>query len=255
MIGAGRSKLSPDELISTIKKSKLPTVVVEGDDDIIIFRRLEEVLSEYRVSVIQAGGRSCLLKVFERLEEIPHRKMIAFIADRDTWVFSDVPERYQSDQIAFTDGYSIENDIYRDDVWRAMLVGHERERYQQDLDIFLYWYALAISRKLRNVDVDLSIYPKQIIDDHAGQKNYTRLEVGEVYPESLLEKISLEYGKLTRGHSLVNIWLLQTAAKGRVPQVNHRSLIEFSSARRGERLSKIYGEIEKIFRTSMGGET
>ena len=251
MIGSGRSVLSPDELIATIKNSRLPTVIVEGDDDIIVFRRLEEVLLEFGVSVIQAGGRSCLLKIFDRLNEIPHRKMIAFIADRDTWVFSGMPAEYNSSQITFTEGYSIENDIYRDYSWRNMLFGAERGNYEQDLNAFLYWYALAISRKLRGVDVDLSIFPKLIIDDYAEEKIYTILEPGEIYPEALFDQISLEYDKYTRGHSLVNIWLLQTAAKGRAPQINHRSLIEFASAQRGERLQKIYSDVEKIFRTAV----
>ena len=37
---------SVDELVSLLKKTNLPTIVVEGSDDIIIFRHLEDRLSK-----------------------------------------------------------------------------------------------------------------------------------------------------------------------------------------------------------------
>ena len=38
--------LTVDELVSTLRRSKLPTVVVEGRDDIQIFRWMEDLLSD-----------------------------------------------------------------------------------------------------------------------------------------------------------------------------------------------------------------
>jgi hypothetical protein len=242
-----RVKPTAEEIISTLKRSSLPTVVVEGDDDIIVYRRLEEAFSDLEISVIPAGGRETVLKIFERLNEIPNSSAIVFIADKDTWVFDGIPTPYQSHHIIFTDGYSIENDLYRDKNWRGVLVGPERERYQNDLERFLYWYALAVSRKLRGAAAELDIYPGVVIDDQKGTKNLTALEPTEVYPEGLLETIKSDYGKFVRGHSLVGVLSLQISAKGRKPQVNHQVLLEIAASDKGPLLSRIYAEIERFF--------
>ena len=46
-----------DELVSTLRRSKLPTVVVEGRDDMQIFRWMEDLLKVHEVDVLSVGGR------------------------------------------------------------------------------------------------------------------------------------------------------------------------------------------------------
>jgi len=251
-VSGNKRKLTVDELVSLIIHSDLPTVIVEGDDDIIVYRRIEDMLSDIGISVLQAGGRDPLLKIFEKLDEIPNRDSIAFIADQDTWVFTEIPHRYQSPRIVFTDGYSIENDLYRDKNWRGLLVGAERQRYQDDLDKFLVWYALAVSRKLNEKPVSIDTYPGVVVDDQNNDKVMTALEEGEVYPHELLEKIANDYAKLVRGHSLVGVLGLQTTAKGRQPQINHQVLLEVAASDRGPLLERIYAKIEELFRPISG---
>jgi hypothetical protein len=63
-------EMTADEVLSTLNHSALPTVVVEGGDDIIVFRKLEETLAHLGVSVFAARGRNTLLDVFKRRAEI-----------------------------------------------------------------------------------------------------------------------------------------------------------------------------------------
>ncbi|OMD06630.1 DUF4435 domain-containing protein [Paenibacillus odorifer] len=103
--------MSVSEIISTIKKSNRPTLFVEGNDD-------ERVFSDYynkfvkrnKINIQQCYGRDQLLEIYDRRNEIDNNKKIVFFADKDMWVFKDIPENYHG--ICFTNGYSIENDLY-----------------------------------------------------------------------------------------------------------------------------------------------
>ncbi len=103
--------LTADILIATIKRSALPTIFVESKDDAIIYRGFESFLGIGKIDFIQCGGRNTVLKIYERRNELSSKK-IKFIADRDMWVFTSVPAEYL--EVIFTQGYSIENDLYTD---------------------------------------------------------------------------------------------------------------------------------------------
>src|SRR5450830_1085410 len=94
--------LSLEEIISVLNKTSLPTVVIEGIDDVVVYRKLEEIFSDVGISVMGVGGRVNLLSIFDRLDEIKSKDFIAFVADRDLWAISDLPKKYVSDRLIFT---------------------------------------------------------------------------------------------------------------------------------------------------------
>src|SRR5258707_993183 len=100
--------LTIEELIQSLKRSNLPTVLCEGDTDLAILRFVEGVLGPTTVSLLPCYGRDMVLRVYDRRDEIPNTR-IAYLADRDVWVLSGVPNRYKG--VIFTWGYSIENDL------------------------------------------------------------------------------------------------------------------------------------------------
>ena len=55
------------------------------------------------------GGRSNLFAVYDRKSEFGHLP-VAFIADQDKELFTQLPAGYE--EIIWTQGYSIENDLY-----------------------------------------------------------------------------------------------------------------------------------------------
>jgi hypothetical protein len=76
-------RMSVDEIISTLKHSSVASIVVEGNDDVIVLRAIEEDLHSYGVSLIVAGGRNSVLEIFKRRSELPAGLPVVFVADRD----------------------------------------------------------------------------------------------------------------------------------------------------------------------------
>src|SRR3954451_22189130 len=103
MPSAPAPELTIDEWIATLNHSSLPTLVIEGKDDAIIFRKLEEQAENLQLSVLPVGGRNMVLALFDRLADIKSEQAVVFVADRDLYVFSNVPAKYASDSMIFTD--------------------------------------------------------------------------------------------------------------------------------------------------------
>lgn len=236
-----------DELVSTLKNSSLPTIVVEGVDDIIVYRRLEDALADKDVSVLAVGGRAAVLQIFERLGEISNRKNFFFIADKDLWVYSDVPDKYKNKQIIFTNGYSVENDIYRDGNLEDLLVPREKTNFEIEIKKFVYWYSLVLNRILKGVEGSINIYPGIVLDDMAAYADMTKLVEKEIYPENLNESLLSDYAKLIRGKSLMAILGRQISCVTRKPRIHHEALLEMHSARRGPFLEEIYRSAISFF--------
>jgi hypothetical protein len=103
--------LDVDTIVSTLKHSSLPTVLVEGDTEIVLFGNIERMIGNFNVDFIPCGGRNTLLEVYNSRNEFAHLK-VNFIADQDMWLFTGIPNEYAD--IWFTSGYCIENDLYKD---------------------------------------------------------------------------------------------------------------------------------------------
>ena len=80
--------MTATEIVSSLAHTSIPTIVVEGRDDMSILRLLED---KSGINVLPCGGKDCLLEVFERREQFSGLKC-AFLLDRDTWIFSSVPQ-------------------------------------------------------------------------------------------------------------------------------------------------------------------
>src|SRR5690606_19362346 len=89
-------------------------VIVEGVDDIIVYRILINLYKSLGIQVIPAGGRDKVLEVFDEIKSTNNINKTIFIVDKDLWVFTGIPTEYQHERIITTTGYSIENDIFID---------------------------------------------------------------------------------------------------------------------------------------------
>jgi hypothetical protein len=202
-----KAEVSADELMAALERSALPTVIVEGDDDVIIFRRLEQIFSDRSLSVQQAGGRATLLDIFRRRSSWKKSPKIIFIADRDIWIYSDIPKEYISNDLFFTDGYSIENDVLRDGQFVRLMDEREKENFMEEVRKFAFWYTHCICRHLKGEEVtdDLGTHPNQILGDQDRfVKPHHRLAEGEATSETY--KLILEqFDRVMRGKSLMGI--------------------------------------------------
>lgn len=136
-----------DELVSMLRRSKLPTVIVEGKDDMRIFRWMEKHIKGDEVDVLGVGGRPNLFAVYDRKSEFEHLP-VAFIADRDKELFTQLPVGY--DEIIWTKGYSIENDLYAgaNPSLENLMDPMEVNEHKQLLTTIIEWFAFEVEELL-----------------------------------------------------------------------------------------------------------
>lgn len=226
-------RLTVDEIIATIAHSALPTLVAEGEEDIIVLRRLEDVFSDQALSVMPVGGRNAVLEVFDRRREIEGQAAIGFIADRDTWIYSAIPNEYVSDILYFTDGYSIENDLCRDGRWARLLSAGEALAFTAELERFVLWYATALMRHLQGREGNIGMSPTLILDDPKLYERECALGEGEVFPQELYDALKQDPERLVRGKSLSSLFIRQLSHSRRAVKHSKRSLLEYGAVSGG----------------------
>ncbi|WP_421846933.1 hypothetical protein [Novosphingobium sp.] len=228
-----------DEVIGTLQHSCDPTLLAEGIDDIAVLRRFEDEFFDQGLSVLPLGGRAPVLEIFDRRHELPDTVVVLFLVDQDLWVYTGVPETYSHCRLLFTDGYSIENDLYRDGNLERLLTAGERRKFRSNLEQFLEWYASNLTRKLDGEEVALSVHPRAILPDNATD------EADKLYPpnvnayEQNFSLISGNYTRLLRGKSLMALLVMQLSAPNRVPKHSVRSLMEHGAVAGGVWMNRI----------------
>jgi hypothetical protein len=225
-------ELSVDEIIATLSKTSLRTIVVEGNDDVVAYRGFERALEDLAVSVFPVGGREKVLSVFQRRNEIKNTEKILFVADKDTWVYSAVPAEYVAVRLKFTDGYSIENDTFSDVAPLNLMSAAERTQFGSHVFDFVEWYALALQRMLDGGGEPISLHPSQVLDA-AVRPALLALKPDEPYPAELRNQIQGDYGRLLRGKSLMALVMLILNRPGRAARHTCLSLMEGVGARPG----------------------
>ena len=162
--------LTENEIIATLERSSFPvTILIEGEDDVIIYRRLEQYLST-DVDVLGVGGRNTILSIFEKQiikGEILKDKNIIYIADKDIWVNIGIPIEFKNNKIIFTTGYSIENDVFIDAKCDDIIDASDKKQlYADDLQTFLKWYSLALQTTIANIGTGQDIPSNRAIGKH-----------------------------------------------------------------------------------------
>lgn len=138
-----------ENLVIALRLSNKPNIIVEGRDDEIIYGTLVERLGRFDVDFFSAGSKDTLLYLYEELSEYEkvgdfRHGPVAFIADRDMWLFRGIPNQY--DDIIWTEGYSIENDLYSYAKLRDR-IGNKTE-YDHTLDAISMWFAYKVEEYL-----------------------------------------------------------------------------------------------------------
>ncbi len=240
----GCDPLTIDEVMALLKRTFLHTIVVEGSDDIIVYRRFEERLSHLGISVLPVGGRRKVLDIFRRRAEVRPGVKLLFIADRDTWIHTGVPDEFEEESLIFTNGYSIENDIYQDgELWR-LLHGSEHERFGKELEGFIEWYALALTRHLADQAIEIGLHPDHVLGPT--RASLLALESEERYPTPMKEHILENHRTLLRGKSLLALLLRNMNYRGRQPQHSSKGLMEIVATRPGDLLRRMIHRIETL---------
>lgn len=207
-----------EELVETLRRSHIQNIVVEGKEDIIFYRELETRLD---AKIHQAGGREKLLRVYDILSDSEKKgdfrhSPVAFIADRDMWVFRGIPDQYK--EIVWTDGYSIENDLYSIANLRARIKDPD---YEDMLDSISSWFACKVEEYLEKnppppkkifhsirdeVPVKIDIHSDQIVPKKP--RGNTKLADGIAHLSSehqRVQKVRNQYNLQLRGKILFEL--------------------------------------------------
>jgi len=199
--------ISVDELISTLNHSQVPTLIVEGNDDFNIYRWIENRIKDLKIDVLPCTGRNNLLQMYKRKHEIRNPNVL-FLADRDLWIFGSIPEEYEG--IIFTEGYSIENDIYmaaRGQI-EALIPDSQQELYLTALFEYTKWYCFEISNFLLKKNYELDFNIKKILDNktkHLSQHFITERGYVKVNDE-FVDQVFAQFYLKHRGKSLLQLW-------------------------------------------------
>lgn len=186
----GKIILTDDEIVAYLKKSNLSNILVEGPDDLMIYNWIEHEIDNLGVAIFPCGGRSMLFKVFERRDEFAHKK-VTFIADKDLYVFNGIPAEVQ--EIIFTSGYSIENDLYAfgKDVIFNLFTQDEASKFNQAIESLIVWYSSEIFKYLNGQNHHISCHLNQVIPENTTYVNDAYLnEINNIEElHSLIEEV------------------------------------------------------------------
>ena len=146
---AGSDETPVERALYTLKRSRLPTLVVEGCHDQAIYRWIERYLKVPKIDVLPVGGRDNLLEIYDQRSDFDSQLPVAFMADLDKWVFDELgiggPTDYPD--IIWTTGYSLENDLYFDgDPEAAYITSEVRTEHERALDETIEEFARDVAR-------------------------------------------------------------------------------------------------------------
>lgn len=240
----GNAQPTIDEIFELLKRSSLPTVLVEGKDDIIFYRAIEQELNEYGVDMLPAGNKFSVLEIRRRLKETSISIPMVYVVDNDLWIHGSPETDVKDDQLVCSSGYSIENDMYSDGELEKFLYPDEQQVFQDELKKFLEWYTLAVSRHMRGAtENSFRTHPGKLLDDTVYLKEQLELLEGEEYPADLLADISTRYHVVLRGKSLFALLLRRLSHRSRDIKFSGKQLMAIGAARKGKNYSRIKAEI------------
>lgn len=243
--------LSLNEIIETLRRSNLPTVVTEGSDDYLFYRRVEDELKAYGVSLFPAGGRDMVLQLFENRKLIG-RNDVMFLIDADLWVYSGVPSAYIHRKIICTDGYSIENDLYRDGDLEDFLLDAEKVRFQAELSTVVDWYSFAVEKCCRSDPISMSEHPNRVIGPGGGVEESFAAACGYTCRSATYHPIIMsDYRKFLRGKTLLELLVRHLSPSNRAVKFGKKQLMEIACVRKGAFYKRITNEVEAFFRSQI----
>lgn len=222
-----------DELIGILKRSNLPTIILEGSDDVFIYRWLSTKVDCNLVSLLPCGGRNTLFSVFDRRSEFLSSNVV-FIADKDLFKFEGVPD--EKSEVIFTSGYSIENDIYCGSSIDEFIDNEDRQKFDLLKEIIGKWFAFEIQRHMDSKAIgegcELTLASHINVISPIGSGVICPVfssSISYVTPrEEFLNLVNGEYTLNVRGKQLFQMLSRYLSSKGRFSKFSDKNLIEIA---------------------------
>ncbi len=107
-------ELTEDEILRRLRKTNIPTIVVEGKDDTLLLTWILATSNGGTENILLCGSCKLLENIYKEVSNNPaiYPSVKLFMADQDMYIFTGIPTEFEG--IFHTKGYSIENDLYAD---------------------------------------------------------------------------------------------------------------------------------------------
>lgn len=235
------------EFAEQIMDSDLLSIVIEGDDDLLVYTEFEDLyeLNDPIVSVLPVGGRNTVLGIFDLLKDTPHLNKAIFIVDKDMWVINGIDSKYNHERIICTHGYSFENDIFIDGELEKKMQSKNNDIFSAELPLLLKWYSLEIDRfnrgkPFKKFKVDPEYLFNCILE-------FTTPDEDQILPIELIEELKGNYKKLMRGKTLLRFYIrIMNKREGFSKAYTTKATIENVCEKKGEHLNRIFTEVDNL---------
>lgn len=216
--------LTDEELISTINHSSTPYIIIEGPDDVMIYRWILEDIG-CTAFLEPRNGCDGVKRIFDRRSEIKTSRVV-FICDKDAYVYSKtIPSRYKG--IFFTKGYSIENDLYYGRALEKKLFEKkDSELFEKALNSFIRYYACELEKMRNGQEYNFREKPEAIINHKDYSLRVTQLSDFIEPSSKTIGYLKQDYDLLLRGHSLFKLVRMILHRKKRDIQYEEKALYE-----------------------------
>ena len=251
------SGITSTELIATIERSNIITILVEGRDDMSIYDILFEDTNEDLISIVQTQGRNTLLKTYTEAKKKGLLGKCIFIADSDLYVFEGIPQQYED--IIFTTGYSIENDIVADCVMIKNLLHDIGCRiFESGKHLLSKWFAFYVEQHTKGKDVKADIKPLALLEITDCGKIVERVgaleKVGFEQPsDDMIANVEKNFSLKFRGKNLIDyiraIFFYSHKIDRRVGQYDYNQIIDIAT--HAETLSPHFTELKAKLKNKM----
>jgi hypothetical protein len=220
-----------DEIVELLKRTSLTTVLVEGTDDAAVYRHMETLMAGIKATILPCGGRTALLAVFSRRTEF-QAKAVAFLADKDMWLFSGVPPEYSD--IVWTQGYSLENDLYHESDIERLLTIEETATFRNLIDLASKWFAFQVENYKKGLVVNVALHISAVVTQDAQDLSpLVRSKYGYADPpEATYLDIRNSYTIKLRGHLLFQALVRILSMPSRGSTYSHQNILELCAKAR-----------------------
>ena len=203
-----------NSLVNILKSSGQPTIVVSGGEgNVNIIDKLVKH-HDVKAKTMRIHKRDTLLSVYERRNEFFHLP-VAFVADQEMKLFTGNPERHTD--IIWTQGYSLENDLYADADLEVLLEPHEVWRHQQVIKSTIDWFAFEVGEFLNGNPVKMDLPLREIVPEgefELHQDLRPKTGIRQPLPERV-QQIRDRYQLLLPGHFLFEVLARYLDIRGR----------------------------------------
>jgi hypothetical protein len=218
---------SIDEIVETLKRTSLLTVLCEGGTDLSVLRHVEEVSGAVGASFMECRGKDRVLAVFERRHQFPGAR-VCYLVDQDNWIFTGIPARFSD--VLCTWGYSMENDVLDGANIERLMTAVERRRFDTSLEAVIRWYCFEISKLDQGQAPEVGVHVGQILDNSSdGLSDEFLSGIGFVEPSKEdIVSIYSDYKRKLRGKTILQLFVRLLSNSTRKSKFNSDNLLEIA---------------------------